>query len=60
MQHEYTSKQIAAIAAKVLRTGKATKAELLALAASALTQTRDRAKAKKTSGRRSPSDRPNR
>lgn len=41
-RNEHTSDPIAKIAAKVLRTGKATPKEAVALAASALTQAKDK------------------
>lgn len=47
MKHEHTSRRIAAIAGRVLNGSRVSFAELRALAASALTQTRDKPKKKK-------------
>ena len=54
-----TSDKISEIASKALRTGKATVAQIKALAASALGQdeTKGRRPAKKTSAKRAPSER---
>lgn len=48
-KNERTSPPVSKVASKVLRTGTATKKEAMRLAASALTQTRDKPKPKKRS-----------
>lgn len=44
-KNEKTSKAVAKVASKALRTGKATPKQIRTLAATALTQTKDKAKA---------------